>query len=239
MGFAGDFLIFGHRGAAGLAPENTLFGFRRAVALGVDAVEFDIHCVAGRLVVIHDESLSRTTNGRGKLADHTLGTLRRLDAGRGEHIPFLEEVLACLPPATGVNIELKGTGTGAALAACWPCGERDALVSSFDLAELASFQSRCPAARCAPLFHRHRDDMVAVAKAMGAWSINVADRLASEAFTAAARAAGMPALVYTVNEPARAKQLAAWGAKGVFTDFPDRVCADALGGRGSGESRRG
>ena len=239
MGFAGDFLIFGHRGAAGLAPENTLLGFRRAIALGVDAVEFDIHCVAGRLVVIHDETLSRTTNGHGDVAGHSLAALRRLDAGGGEHIPLLEEVLACLPPEAGVNIELKGKGTGAALAACWPCGERDALVSSFDLAELADFRRGRPAARCAPLFHRRRGDMVALAKAMGAWSINVADGLASEAFIAAARGAGVPVLVYTINDPARAKQLAGWGTKGVFTDFPDRVCRRAINAPGGGEPQRG
>ena len=236
MGFGGNFLIFGHRGAAGLAPENTLASFRRAVALGVDAVEFDVHCVQGRLVVIHDDAVDRTTNGRGKVAGHTLATLRRLDAGGGERIPFLEEVLACLPPQTGVNIELKGRGSGAALAACWPGGERDVLVSSFDLAELADFRRRCRQALCAPLFHRRRDDMLAVAQGLNAWSINVADRLADRGLVRAALGAGLHTLIYTVNDLGRARQLAAWGVKGVFTDHPNRVSASGL--RGDQQSQR-
>ncbi len=238
MGFGGNFLIFGHRGAAGLAPENTLASFRRAVALGVDAVEFDVHCVQGRLIVIHDDAVDRTTNGRGKVAGHTLATLRRLDAGGGERIPFLEEVLACLPPQTGVNIELKSQGSGAALAACWPGGERDVLVSSFDLAELANFRRSCRHARCAPLFHRRRSDMLAVARGLNAWSINVADHLANRSLVRAAQAAGALTLVYTVNDLARARQLAAWGVKGVFTDYPNRVSAGGRRGDRQSDGQR-
>ena len=236
MGFGGDFLVFGHRGAAGLAPENTLCGFQRAAGLGVDAVELDVHVVERRLVVIHDDTVDRTTDGRGAVARHTLAALRGLDAGDGERIPLLEEVLACLPAAVGVNIELKGQGTGATLAAALVEAGRDVLVSSFNLAELADFQRRRPEVRCAPLFNRRRATMLEVAQTLCAWSINVADRLVDAAFVGKARGAGLRTLVYTVNDLARARELAAWGAKGVFTDFPDRVSRAGLAGGRPGPS---
>src|SRR4051794_29972802 len=105
------FLIIGHRGAAGLEPENTLRSFARAIEIGVDAIELDVYCVDDRLVVIHDDTLERTTNGRGEVMKSTFAALRQLDAGRGERIPTLEEVFAAVPERLTVNVELKGSGT--------------------------------------------------------------------------------------------------------------------------------
>ena len=80
--------IIGHRGAPQEAPENTLLSFRRALELGVVAVELDVQLTRdGRLMVIHDETLERTTNGRGRVLDFTLAELKRLDAGRGRRFP--------------------------------------------------------------------------------------------------------------------------------------------------------
>ena len=80
----------GHRGAAGHEPENTLRSFRRAMELGADMVELDVHiCGSGELVVIHDETVDRTTDGTGEVAKLTLDELKTLDAGRGERIPTL------------------------------------------------------------------------------------------------------------------------------------------------------
>src|SRR6476646_6451219 len=93
MAFADAFLIIGHRGAAGLEPENTLRSFTRALRIGVDAIELDVYCVDGKLVVIHDDTLERTTNGRGDVMAMSYDALRRLDAGSGERIPTLDEVL--------------------------------------------------------------------------------------------------------------------------------------------------
>ncbi len=87
------FLIIGHRGAAGLEPENTLRSFARALDIGVDAIELDVYCVDEQIVVIHDDTLERTTNGRGDVMATSYDALRRLDAGKGERIPTLDEVL--------------------------------------------------------------------------------------------------------------------------------------------------
>ena len=108
-----DFLCIGHRGAGGLEPENTLRSIRKALALGVDGVEIDVYAVEGQLVVIHDETLERTTNGAGHVEAQSFEYLRSLDAGMGEKVPTLREVLDIVDRRAFVNIELKGRETAA------------------------------------------------------------------------------------------------------------------------------
>lgn len=108
-----------HRGFAGIAPENTLISFQKALEHKPDAVECDVHLSAdGRLMVIHDETLERTTNGKGKVGEMTFTELRKLDAGswyskkyQGEKIPSLEELIDLVKGKTGLCVELKGKGT--------------------------------------------------------------------------------------------------------------------------------
>ena len=108
--------VIGHRGAAGEAPENTLVGLRRAHALGCKWVEFDVRLTAdGELILLHDDRLERTTNGRGHARELTLAAIRRFDAGAwfdplfvGEPVPTLDEAIALLAElGLGANIELK------------------------------------------------------------------------------------------------------------------------------------
>ena len=104
-------LKIGHRGAAGLEPENTLRSFGKAISLGVDAVEFDLHkCKTGELVAIHDSSVNRTTNGIGLVADLTLAELKLLDAGAEETIPTFSEILDFINKRVKVFIEIKEKG---------------------------------------------------------------------------------------------------------------------------------
>jgi glycerophosphoryl diester phosphodiesterase len=100
--------IMGHRGAPADEPENTRRSFSRALAVGVAAVELDVQLTKdGRLAVIHDETLDRTTNGKGRVKDFTLAELKRLDAGRGETIPSLEEVFDLVQGKANLVVELK------------------------------------------------------------------------------------------------------------------------------------
>ncbi len=100
--------IMGHRGASFYEPENTLRSFRRALEMGVAAVELDVHLTRdGRLAVIHDATLERTTNGRGRVRDRTLKELQQLDAGQGERIPSLEEALDLVRGQALLLVELK------------------------------------------------------------------------------------------------------------------------------------
>ena len=158
------FAVFGHRGAAGLAPENTLPGFQQAIQLGCRGIELDVHGVKDQqgqthLCVIHDAKVDRTTNARGSVADFTVEELAAMDAGSGYGVPLLTDVIALLDssPVTWLNIELKGTDPAtytANLVRARP--NQRVLVSSFDHKELAEFRKLAPTCLVAPLFHRHR-----------------------------------------------------------------------------------
>lgn len=244
--------IIGHRCARGFAPENTLAGLRHAAGLGARAVEVDIRLTAdGVPVLLHDATLERTTDGQGALAATTLAALERLDAGSwfgaafsGEPVPTLATFLgAALELGLLVNLELKGEpGDPVALAntaltvarGIWaPAGTAPPpLVSSFD--------TRCleAAARIAPdwprglLLDRIEDGWAERADRLGAAAIIVNHaRLSGPGDVAALGADGRAVLVYTVNDPARARSLREWGVASVITDRPDRDMAEAAGSR--------
>jgi glycerophosphoryl diester phosphodiesterase len=105
-------IIIGHRGAAALEPENTLLSIKRAMDIGVDAVEIDVHLSKDKdLVVIHDATVDRTTNGKGPVSSYTVQEIKRLDAGKGETIPTLQEVIDLIDKRVLLIIELKEEGT--------------------------------------------------------------------------------------------------------------------------------
>src|SRR5262249_57324330 len=107
-------IVVGHRGCALLEPENTLRGFRRALDLGCDYVETDVRLTRdGHLVLMHDETVDRTTNGSGSVAELTFGEIRTLDAGQGEQVPTLAELLPLLRGRAHLLCELKGENTAA------------------------------------------------------------------------------------------------------------------------------
>ena len=199
------------------------------MALGVDGVELDVRVAGNDVVVIHDATVDRTTNGRGLVAEMPLATLRELNAGDGQTIPTLAEVLAALPDDLMVNIELKGPGTAKPVAEVvrdhdvgGNAGIPRMLVSSFDHHELARFHELCPALACAPLASRWSDRLEDTVAALDAWSVNLADRAATEHRITKIGSWQRRCLVYTVNNPERARRLHALGVAGVFTDFPDR-----------------
>lgn len=224
-------LIIGHRGAAGLVPENTLAGFARAVDLGADGVELDVRMAESEVVVIHDERVDRTTNGTAMVSEMSFAELRRLDAGAGQPIPTLKEVLELIPRHVMVNIELKGSGTALPVARIVADlavdGETNdlpsLLVSSFDQEELRRFHDNCPGVPCAPLAERFSHGLEPTVRALDAWSVNLSRRAATEAHVRAVRSWGRRCLVYTVNDAETARALSAIGVTGVFTDYPDRL----------------
>ena len=232
MSWTDSVVVIGHRGAAALAPENTLPSFRRAYACGVNAVELDVYVVEGELVVIHDDTLERTTNGTGALNGIGLAALRELDAGDGAPVPLLGEVVAELPPGIGLNIELKGPGTGPPVAEFLSRHpDVDVLVSSFDHGQLSRFRRLDSRARVAPLYSRWRNTAWLIAAELDAFAINLARRAVTPARLAEASRRGLKTFVYTVNSLQDARALVSFGATGVFTDHPDRITPAALTGR--------
>ncbi|MBU1163058.1 MAG: glycerophosphodiester phosphodiesterase, partial [Proteobacteria bacterium] len=105
-------MIMGHRGAAALEPENTLLSIRKAMEIGVDAVEIDVHLSKDKeIVVMHDSTLDRTTNGTGPVNNYTLSELKKYDAGKGETIPTLQQVMELTDKKVSLVIELKEKDT--------------------------------------------------------------------------------------------------------------------------------
>lgn len=234
--------VIGHRGAAAHAPENTLAGFRKAKALGCRWVEFDVRLAAnGGLAVIHDATLERTTNGQGPVAARTLEDLAALDPGDGGGVPSLAQVLALLAElGLGANVEVKAEGqaapvTGAlAAVACEQARRKyglDLLLSSFSLPALAAAQGAAAFLPRGLLRDAPGRDWAATAAALGCQSLHVQQRCADRALAEAVHGAGLRLLAYTVNEPARARDLIAQGIDAVFSDAPDRILAALADGR--------
>ena len=226
------FNVIGHRGAAALAPENTLLSIDTAIRLGVPWVEFDVqlHPTSGELLLLHDLTLNRTTNGRGLMVDQPYEALRALDAGRGQQIPTLHEALDLIEQRVGVNIELKtAEGTGEAVAgvlrqyldAGWPA--EHFLVSSFHLPELWEFHQAAPEIPVGVLLGGVPLDWAGCATELQATSVNLSSEFVDPRLVADAKAHGRKVYVYTVNDPAEMRTLRALGVDGVFTDYPDRA----------------
>jgi glycerophosphoryl diester phosphodiesterase len=225
-------LCFAHRGASGHAPENTLAAFELAIRMGADFIELDVQLAQGELIVFHDDRLERTTNGRGTVRGKTLEELRSLDAGQGERIPLLTEVLELTAGAIGVNVELKGPGTAEmtirllstyAMGVGWD----RFIVSSFDRDALGQVSRLEPKAPIGVLTKRPGESDLAFARSIGAFSIHPDHRYVSEPFIGLAREAGLEVVPYTVNTPHKVERLRTWGAYGVFTDYPELVLRPA------------
>lgn len=221
---------FGHRGACGHEPENTLRSVRKALELGADGVEIDVWLADGRLMVIHDRKLDRTTNGKGYVDRKTFDHLRSLDAGKGEKIPTLDEVLDSVGRRAVVNIELKGPRTAA------PVAERiadhvshhgrvcdDFLVSSFDHDQLRELRKLKPWIPVGMLLKSVPRTLAAGAEQLGARSVHLRQDKVTPALIADAHQRGLKVFTYTVNDPADIARMRKLGVDGVFSDFPDRV----------------
>ena len=231
MALAQVFTVIGHRGARGHAPENTQLALDPGIRLGAHWLEFDVQLhESGALLVFHDLSLERTTNGFGSLAGKSFDELRLLDAGEGQQIPTLEEALDLIEQQAGVNIELKtadGTGEAVAgvvrnyLAAGWP--PEKFLVSSFHLPELWEFKQLAPEIPVGALICGVPLDWAGCAVELGASALNISSEFVDVRLLADAHAHGIKVNVYTVNDPAEMRALRALGVDGVFTDYPDRA----------------
>lgn len=245
--------VIGHRGAAALAPENTLGGFRKAMAVGAEWVEFDVRITRdSRLAVIHDADLERTTNGTGRVGDHDMAQLAALDAGSwfgagggyaAERVPCLEEALELLGElGLGANIEVKPTtgrereaGRCAALIAA-ACGGREAglpLLSSFDTGTLEAAREVSAELPLGLLRSRLAPGWEGMARALGCFSLHCDHKALDQERARRIKDEGLKLLVYTVNRPARARELVSWGVDGVITDRPDLLLAH-LGDAGTG-----
>ena len=232
-------LVIAHRGGADLAPENTLAALRAGLEAGADAFEFDVRATKdGHLVLMHDETLERTTSGQGLLRRATLEDLGRLDAGRwkgpefaGERVPTLREALAFLKRAgSQAVVEVKEPETAARVAAEIDAAGMTAgsVVISFEakcLRRLADWEPRLRLGllrknRLRTSAARRAERLAAGAASCGASILDLRHSMLDEALVAALRARGLTVWTWTVNDRALFSTLASWGVDGVTTDRP-------------------
>jgi glycerophosphoryl diester phosphodiesterase len=239
--------IIGHRGVALSAPENTLAGFCMAAALDVAWVEFDVRLTKdGRCILLHDDSLDRTTSGKGPAATLSFEEIRRVDAGAwfggdfvGQRVPSLEETIDLLAKLNlGAVVELKpqagseaetGHAAAAILAARWPTHLPPPIVSSFKPAALAAARATAPKLARALLVGAIPQDWRRQLDALDGSMLHADQRKLDAPTVDAMRHAGVPLFAYTVNLAKRAAQLFSWGVNAVFSDCPERVAEELAG----------
>lgn len=219
-------LRIGHRGAAGYAPENSLVSIQKAITLGVDLVEVDLRRTRdGRLVLLHDERVNRTTNGIGHVADMTLDQVQKLDAGDGQRIPTLEEALQAAHGRAGLILELKVEGIGQqACAIVRRCGFKEPVIyASFFTAELPPIRDIDPNAATMALIGKLPKDPIIYATDVRATHGGLRWRTVTPALVQAYHKAGLQVFVYTVNNVQDIQKMQSLGVDGIISDFPDRL----------------
>jgi glycerophosphoryl diester phosphodiesterase len=240
--------VIGHRGACAYAPENTLDSIKTAAALGVEWVELDVMLTRDSIpVIFHDDMLDRTSNGFGNMADHDWEYIKELDAGAwygesfaGAHIPSLEDALdVILEKGLGLNLEIKPT----------PGRERETAEVALDVLSriwddhsrllISSFQYTCLeiAQDMAPDWYRgvlfdHDEEMPEnwreIVDYLDAATVNIGDKLATRSLIDEIMDFEKAILVYTINDPQRARTLQTWGVDAVFSDNPDVILQNLL-----------
>jgi glycerophosphoryl diester phosphodiesterase len=230
-------LLIAHRGASGHAPENTLGAFKKAVSLGASFIETDLQLTRdARLVAIHDESVNRTTNGKGLVHEMSLAELRRLDAGSwfgseyaGERIPTVDEILEFAKKYDVVfYLEIKPGGAwGAEHALVAALRESNQIartvVISFDPAILASARKLEPTLMTALLYDGNIEKPLDQALDVGARQLAVRGDLVTPWLLSAARKKDLQIVCWTINHSAHIRLLMAAGVDGVISDYPDRL----------------
>jgi glycerophosphoryl diester phosphodiesterase len=234
-------LKIAHRGASGHAPENTLAAFRLAVEMGAKFIETDLQLTRdAKIVAMHDATVDRTTNGRGRVSKMSLVELRGIDAGikflsvdgesyKGEHVPTLDEILD-FARAAGVTfyLELKETqGWGFEQSLVGALRRADAMngvvVISFDTEKLATIKRIEPELTTGFLCEKPTTQLIEKAAVLGAKQfLPRADRISPEIIAAAHRA-NLPVVVWTVNEIEDMHAVVALGVDGIISDYPDRL----------------
>ena len=233
--------IYAHRGSSGTHPENTLAAFRHAASLPIHGVEFDVHLTKdGELVVIHDEKINRTSNGKGFVKDLTLAELKTYDFGvrfskefKGEKIPQLTEVLEIFSKTTHhINIELKTdvVAYDCIVEKTLQLVESMALqsrvvISSFNHDTLREVKKLAPHIETATLSMKEFANPFDYVHEIPADGLHISLRTARRPSTEKVVSQGVPVRVFTVNKVKHIDLLTKIGVQAIFTDFPEKVLA--------------
>lgn len=224
-------LVIGHRGAMGHETENTLASIQKAMDLGVDMIEIDVFKIkSGEIVVFHDDTVDRLTNGPGNIEDYNIINLKKLIVDGGHKIPMLQDVLKLIDNKVALNIELKGPGTADRVNFImnnyieqnnW--SPDNFLISSFNWDELREMREYNPTVAIAVLTEDNPLDAIPVAKELNAVAINPYFKRLDMEVADEIRDAGFKIYTWTVNEPQDIEAMKQIGVDGIITNFPERV----------------
>jgi len=232
--------VIAHRGFSGRAPENTVAALREAIAIGADMAEIDVTLTADeRVVVIHDETLDRTTDGNGLVAEYGFDEIRGLDAGSwfaprfaGEKVPTLGEVLDTSKGRILLNVEIKTEAVDRGIsdkvaAAIQERGMTDqVVVSSFSPTALEQMHAIAPEIRTAVLYNPklHRgEDPAEIVRGVGASAFNIRGSRLKAKMLRSCREHGIPVGVYTVDKPKKMRRWVKKEIDSIFPNHPDQL----------------
>lgn len=224
-------MVIGHRGAMGHETENTLASVQKAMDLGVDMIEIDVFKIeSGEIVVFHDETVDRLTNGPGKIEDYNIFELRKLILDGGHKIPMLQDVLKLIDNKVALNIELKGDGTADKVNHIinyyiekrgWSL--ENFVISSFNWDELREMRRLNPTVQIAVLTEENPVEAISVGKELNAAAINPYFKNLDLEIANQIREAGFKIYVWTVNEDFDIDAMKELGVDGIITNYPERV----------------
>ena len=231
--------VTAHRGAAAIEPENTLRGFRYALGLGAHRVELDVHLSHdNQLIVMHDANVERTTDGSGAIAQMSVAEIKQLDAGQGERVPTLQEVIELFQEhwqnggESKLQIELKGPNTAApTVEAIVKNNIADKVVlSSFDETQLTAAMQLLPETTYVFLTAKLEPDPLEIALHIGASGVHLNHKLATREWVERVHAAGLHARVWNIDEVERMKWAIDLGVDGIGSNDP-KLLLDVIAGR--------
>jgi glycerophosphoryl diester phosphodiesterase len=224
-------LKIAHRGASGYEPENTLLAFEKAIDLNADGIELDVHLSADAvLVVIHDETIDRTTNGKGAVNQFSVTELKAFTIETTQKIPTLVEVLDLVNKQCMINIELKGLGTAKPVIELleqyvkekkWH--STDFLISSFDWTMLEEATRLNPKIQIGVLSEESIDDALAFAKKIKAFSIHPDYVLLTKENVVLLQESGFEVFPWTVNSKEAILKIKSFNVNGIISNFPDTI----------------
>lgn len=239
--------VIAHRGASGYAPENTLIAFKKAKELGINWVEFDVMLTSdGEVIVIHDETLDRTTNAKGNVIDFSFEQIKTFDAGSwfdprfsNARVPSLREVIEFLRVHNmSANIEIKAQEgmeeitvkkVLEILQQDWVSSMPAPLISSFSLPSLEYVRQYSKHSLLGFLMHDWMDEWQEICERLHCVSVNVNEEILTQERVNQIKATKRWLLSYTVNTEEMAKKLYGWGVDAVFSDFPDKILRAKIG----------
>ncbi len=223
--------IIGHRGARGLEPENTMRSFQKAIELGVDYIECDVHLTKdGHIVLIHDHTLDRTTNATGNVGDYTFEEIRKLDAGKGEKIPTLQELIDLARGKVKLHIELKDEkATEQTVNLIEKNGIVDQMfLTSGNTDTLKRVRELNPKISLEHIFGQPPEDAIERAKSVSAKRVSCHINYLTADFVQKAHKNGLQVIAWPPNTLEEAKKALECGVDLICTDRPDIVNKLAL-----------